>query len=123
MEVSQTVKAAIKGSIANPEAARLLIELLSLDLSEQGVVGPQGPQGPQGEPGPPGGFETAAITTTNSQTWYRVPLSLITHVVDVVVYDQNNREKVEIDTRINIDQTVDVRSNLNKTYTVNVSGT
>lgn len=123
MEVSHSIQAAIKGSIANPEAARLLIEILSLDLSEQGVVGPQGPQGIQGEPGPPGGFEKAAITTQDPQIWYRVPLSLITNVVDVVVYDQANREKVEIDTRINIDQTVDIRSNLNKTYTVNVSGT
>lgn len=81
-----------------------------------------GPAGPSGPPGPPGGFETVAVSTVAAGVWQNVPLTIIVGVVDVVVYDQSNREKVEIDTRINIDNTVDIRSSLVKTYTVHVLG-
>jgi len=79
-------------------------------------------QGPKGDPGPPGGFETVAITISEVGEWHNVPLQIIKGVVDVIVYDQRNREKVEIDTRINIDNTVDVKSSILKTYNVHVLG-
>jgi hypothetical protein len=81
-----------------------------------------GSPGPPGEQGPPGGFEIVAITIDVAGVWKSVPLTLITYVVDVIVYDQVNREKVEIDTRINANQTVEVRSSLLKTYTVHILG-
>lgn len=81
-----------------------------------------GPQGPPGQPGPPGGFEIVPVTITVIDEWHPVPLAIITQVVDVVVYDQLNRQKVEIDVRININQTVDVKSKLLKTYNIHVIG-
>jgi hypothetical protein len=81
-----------------------------------------GPQGPPGQPGPPGGFEIIPATISAPNVWHPVPLLIITYVVDVVAYDQSNREKVEIDVKINADQTVEVRSKLTKTYNIHVSG-
>lgn len=80
-----------------------------------------GAEGPPGEPGPPGGFEIVPLALTGG-VWTNVPLAIITYVVDVVVYNQINREKVELDVRINPDQTVEVKSSSSKTFNIHVSG-
>jgi hypothetical protein len=121
-ETSSVVDVLVSSSqIVEVEIPDVVIEVneVQTEIIEVQTIGPQGPPG---QPGPPGGFEIVPITISAIDTWYPVPLAIITQVVDVVVYDQLNRQKVEIDVRINIDQSVDVKSKLLKTYNVHVSG-
>ena len=127
IETSEVIIEVDNSLVVSKEFVNLEIENdeVSLEIEEQIYVGPPGPAGipgPVGPPGPPGGFEIIPITIAEPLTWYPVPLSIITYVVDVVAYDQTNREKVEIDVRINLNQTVEVMSKLTKTYNIHVSG-
>lgn len=119
-------KVSVEVSAALIKTVEIEKEIAVIEVAEKEIevieVQTLGPQGPPGQPGPPGGFEIVPITITAIDVWYPVPLAIITQVVDVVVYDQLNRQKVEIDVRINVDQSVDVKSKLLKTYNIHVSG-
>jgi hypothetical protein len=89
------------------------------------IPGPPGPSGPPGATGPTGPgalFEVVPVTTTIPDAWTNVPLSSITTVADVIVFDQSNMEKLIIDARIVGAGTVQIRSSKVYTYTVHVEG-
>lgn len=91
----------------------------------QGPIGPEGTQGPIGPPGPPGApavFEVVPVTILAVNTWTNVPLSSITTVYDVEVFDQSNMEKLFIDVRIVGTNVVEIRSRKLYTYTVHIEG-
>ena len=71
--------------------------------------------------GSPFSFEIIPVTVTAANTWTAVPLSAITQVVDIEIFDQFNKEKVLIDSRI-ISGGAEIRSKKITTFTVHIQG-
>jgi len=66
-------------------------------------------------------FEIVPVTITASNTWTSVPVTTITNVLDIEVYDQSNQEKVLIDSRI-VSGGAEIRSKKLATFTVHIEG-
>ena len=65
--------------------------------------------------------EVIPFTISSNNVWLRVPTTLI-KIFNVEIFDQFNQQKITIDFRINVDNTLDVRSNKNITITVRIQG-
>lgn len=86
-----------------------------------------GPKGDKGDPGDPGtsGVNLISVPVTiglaQLNDWVNVPHSFTT-VAEVETFDNLNEQKIEIDCRILTDQTVQIKSKKQTTYTVRIIG-
>lgn len=65
--------------------------------------------------------EVIPFTISQNNVWLRVPTKIL-KIFNVETFDQFNQQKITIDFRINVDNTLDVRSNKNLTINVRIQG-